>query len=174
MNRLGLFGLLLLFAPWVQAQDSMARFPINETGCSLLFPDDPGQFEVSYSDDGLPVYTAETIGSGELNYAAIVIQLDANFAGSDSAALESLMEAYFEYLQGSLGYDYGIGTVKGLKMEENPKVAGISDFWSNENDNYAAVRGWSSDTFLAVLLIFANEMPADPLQKEYFEGFRFP
>jgi hypothetical protein len=169
------FFILLLSLAFTSAKAQVPRltkYPINQTGHFAYFPADPGVFEVSTSDDGSDVYTAEVEVDSSFYGMIVVDFVPGSMGESTKKDMEELLVAYLDYLQGQFMITSTAGYGRGHSLESNPNAAGVIDYWEDETGFAYKVKGWADTKTLAVLYIGGKE-PLFNVQEMYLNGFRF-
>lgn len=167
---------LLFSVMFAAAQDvpRFAKYSVGESGCSLYLPGDPGEFEMTYSEDGSAVYTGE-VTHGDFNFAVICVQFKEDISGESDEAQVELLTGYMDFLQGQFGVTGSAGYGKGHTLEDYPDAKGVIDYWEDAEGLQYAVKGWVDDHFIAVLLLYGEkEYPYFNAQQMFLDGFRFP
>lgn len=173
MKNTALFLLMICLCFNSKAQDIQLRsYPVNETSYSVLFPDDPGTFDVETSEDGLKVYVGNVIVQ-DTEYSLIMVDLENAFAEADNEAITGMMTSYLDYLRNSFEAIESEGYTTGLTMKSYPTVIGVSDEWKDTEDNTIAIKAWCNKRILAVLYISATKLPDNDTQNKFLNGFKF-
>lgn len=171
MNKnISLLTLILLFALNSQSQ-SLKKYPIGNSGCSVYMFCDPGKFSLSYSEDSAKVYTGQCIAD-KFIYGIICVNLKDTMADMDDA--ESLLESYLDFLKPQFKIRDAAGYGKGGRLNSNENTSGIVDYWDGEDKSKWAIQGWTDGKFIAVLYVKGSEQPDYTKQKLFFNGFVFP
>jgi hypothetical protein len=163
-NILPIF-LLVLLAATVNAQETprFKKYPIAESGMYVYMPADPGEFEVTESEDKSQVYTGE-IELNEFNFAVIAVKFSEPME-STKEELEELLISYMDFLQGQ----FGIHT-----LDSDDSVTGVLDYWEDEDGLSWVVKGWVNKEYLAVLAVYGKgEYPHYTVQDLFLHGIRF-
>lgn len=162
--------LLLLIAVNAKSQ-SLKKYPVSKSGCSIYMFCDPGEFEKSYSEDSSKVYTGECVKDG-FTYGLICVQLkDSVSSGQDG---EALLESYLDFLKGQFNIRSASGYGKGMHLNNNEDIIGIIDYWQSEDKNQWSIQGWTDGKIIAVLYVKGMEQADYNKQQLFFKGFRFP
>jgi hypothetical protein len=165
--------ILVLFTATVWAQvPRFTKYPINQTGHFAYFPADPGVFDVSVSDDGSDVYTAEVEVDSSFYGLIVVDFVPGTMDGSTKEDMEGLLTGYLDFLQTQFMIFSAAGYGTGHTLESNPNAAGVIDYWEDETGFTYKVKGWVDTKTLAVLYIGGKE-PVFNVQEMYLNGFRF-
>ena len=166
-----LFLFVLIFSCVVNYGQSLKKYPIGESGCSLYMYCDPGKFGVSFSEDSSKIYTAEC-SNEEVGYGLICVKLLE--AVNDSARSEQLLIAYLDYLKTAFKINSSVGYGKGHTLRRNPSVHGVLDYWEDQDKNKWKIMGWTDGAFINVLYAYSKkELPYTKVNV-FLEGIVFP
>ncbi len=173
-NLSSCFICLLISCISVSAQvPRLTKYQINETGRYAYYPSDPGYVEPEKSDDGSDVYTLEVEFAG-VNYGTIMVDFaDGMMNEVSKEELETMLTSYLDFLQGALKITGSAGYGMGHTLESNPDASGVIDYWEDEEGRPWVIKGWVDKNTLAVMYIYAKELPADGIQSMFLNGFRF-
>ncbi len=150
----------------------LARTNIGETGLSAYLPTDFPEFTASPSEDGSQVYTAE-LEQGGFVYGVIGLRFAAALE-DDPESWEQLLIAYLDFLKGQIGVTGAAGYGLGHRLESEPSARGVIDYWEDASGTQYAVKGWITQTHLAVLYIAGpTEYPVLNAQQMILDGIRF-
>jgi hypothetical protein len=163
-------ALFLLLAAFSHAQ-SLKKYPISNSGCSLYMFCDPGKFDVDKSEDSSMVYTAECVKE-EVTYGVICIKLLNPVTDLDAA--EDLVTSYLDYLKLSFEIASAAGYGKGHRLNNNENTRGIIDYWTDKEKEDYKVKAWTDGNFIGVLYAKSKKEIPETKVNVYLEGFRFP
>ncbi len=150
------------------------KYPVESTGCMVYLPAPPGEWTAEKSVDSSDVYTA-TVESEGMVFDAIVVQFKEPFTNLSAEEKEDILVSYLDYLQDAIGVYMSDGYEKGQSLSGFPNVTGIADYWEFDDGTQGKVKGWISDTHLAVLVVSADDDPSGNTATDTFlDGFRFP
>jgi hypothetical protein len=176
MKRLSLSLLFLTIATVLVAQMTvprLAKYEIAKTGCKVYLPGDPGEFELTLSEDQSEVYTAEVV-KDDYSFAVIVVKFNEPI-GDDLDSKNDMMTSYLDFLQKQFAITGAAGYGLGHTLESAAKAAGVIDYWEDSDGLHYAVKSWCDGDFLAVLMLYGPEdYPIFNVQEMYLNGFRFP
>ena len=176
MKRLSLLVLLFTLATTLAAQVAVPRFAkydVGKSGCKVYLPADPGEFEMTLSEDQSEVYTAEVL-KDDFNFAVIVVKL-AEPIGDDADVKNDMMTSYLDFLQDQFGISGAAGYGLGHTLESAPDAVGVIDYWEDADGMQYAVKSWCDGHYLSVLMLYgAEEYPIFNAQQMFLDGFRFP
>lgn len=153
-----------------------SKYPIAETGCAVYLPSDPREFQVSHSEDGSEVYTAEVM-HGEHYFNVIVVKFSDETAADykTEADIKEVLTNYLDYLQEVLGVTFSAGYGWGHTQDDYAKAVGVIDYWSDSEGFVYAVKAWCDGKYLSVLSLYGKEdYPIFNVQQLFLNGFRFP
>lgn len=162
------FGLFSL-----QAQPSLKKYQVGNSGCQAYMYCDPGSPNVSYSEDSSVVYTMEC-KFGELSHGLICVQFKEAIA--DITVAESVMISYMDYLKTSFKVKESAGYGKGHQLSGNNKATGVIDFWKDEEGTSWKVKSWTDGKFIGFLFAYGPQKALDDNFNRldvFFNGFRF-
>jgi hypothetical protein len=171
-------ALLLLFTAlctlaWSQTVPRFTKYDVGSTGCKVYLPADPGEFELTLSEDQSEVYTAEAVHN-DFNFGVIVVKFSEPLM-DDADEKTDMVTSYLDFLQEQFGITGAAGYGKGHTMESAPRAVGVIDYWEDNNGVQYAVKSWCDGDYLAVLLLYgAGEYPYYNAQEMFLNGFRFP
>ncbi|MBS1656272.1 MAG: hypothetical protein JSU05_15575 [Bacteroidetes bacterium] len=165
------FILLTLITSQVLFGQTLKKYSIGNTGCSVYFTCNPGEFQQSYSEDSSAVYTAECI-SDSLHYGLICVQLKEKVSSGDDA--ENLLTSYLDYLKSTLEIQKSAGYGKGATLAGSPQARGVVDYWEDKEGAQWKIKGWTDGAIIAVLYVYADG-PFNETEKTnvFLNGFRF-
>jgi len=168
-----LFSILaFVFFTSLSYGQSLKKYPIGISGCSLYMLCDPGKFEVSYSPDSSTVFTGECKPDSN-SYGLICVKLKEPVASGNIA--EDIMLSYMDYLKTAFKIKSSAGYGKGHTMEKNPDVKGIIDYWTDESGDEWYVKAWTDGKFIAFLYVYGKgKIQNSPKHDVFLNGFRFP
>ena len=139
--------LLLALASLNSLSQSLKKYPVSNSGCSLYMYCPP-KFDFDYSQDSSKVWTAEC-EVAEVSYGIICIKL---FSPIDSLnAAEEMMISYLDFLKADFHVKESVGYGKGHILNKNPKTKGVLDYWKDTEGNNWKVKGWTDGKFIGVL-----------------------
>lgn len=158
---------------FAQEVPRFAKYDIGESGMAVYMPGDPGDFELTKSEDGSDVYTGE-VTSNDFNFAVIAVKF-AEPVGDNKEDQEALLTSYLDFLQGQLGVVESAGYGYGHTLDSDEKAHGVIDYWADEDGNDWVIKGWIKGDYLAVLCIYGKgEYPYYSVQDMFLQGIRFP
>jgi hypothetical protein len=130
---------------------AIRKYPIGNSGCSAYFYCNPGDFNLSYSEDSSQVYTAEC-KKDSTGYGVICVKLAQTVL--DIAEAENLLVQYLDFLKTSLNITSSAGYGKGHRLRGNENIHGIVDYWKDIDNGKWKVKGWTDGKYIVVL--YAN------------------
>lgn len=157
------------------AEFSVPRFQrtnIGTTGLSAYLPAGFPAFTVAPSEDGSQVHTGE-LEQGGFVYGAVGLRFAAPLE-ADPESWEQLLVSYLDFLKGQLGVTGAAGYGLGHRLESEPSARGVIDYWEDASGTQYAIKGWVTQTHLAVLFIAGpTAYPVLNAQQLYLDGIRF-
>ncbi|MEY3443791.1 MAG: hypothetical protein RLZZ519_2072 [Bacteroidota bacterium] len=175
MKRLSILSLLIVLTSvvWSQSVPRFAKYDIAETGCKVYLPEDPGEFEMSLSEDNSEVFTGE-VTHNDFNFGVILVKFSEPI-GKDKETMNDMITSYLDFLQTQFGVTGSAGYGLGHTLESAPDAVGVIDYWEDADGLQYAIKSWCDGDFLAVLMLYgAEEYPIFNAQQMFLEGFRFP
>ncbi|MCB9230381.1 MAG: hypothetical protein H6581_01855 [Bacteroidia bacterium] len=167
---------ILVLAASLRVEAQVPRFskqPIGESGCKAYLPGTFSDFEVSKTEDGLPMYMGEYV-ENEITYGVILVDLSkGEFAEESKEDLLTLLTSYLDYLQSAFEITGAAGYGLGHTLDSNPNAQGVIDYWEDGDLLQYAVKGWVDHNALAVLFVSGKELPVYNVQEMFLNGFRF-
>jgi hypothetical protein len=166
-----LLALMLLVAGFAATAQSLKKYPIEKTGCSVYMFCDPGKFELSMSPDSSKVYVAECTHEN-VYYDVICVRMKEFISKADEA--EGVLVQYLDYLKSSFGIASAMGYGKGHRLRGNEQTRGIIDYWKDDKGNNIKVKGWTNGRFIAVAIVISEKEIPEPKVNAFLDGFVFP
>jgi len=171
MKSVPLILSFLIICGFLQGQ-TIKKYTIGNSGCAIYMFCDPGEFEVTYSEDSSVVFTGEC-KPDSVSYGLICVKLKEAIPAGDNS--EMLLISYLDYLKTAFTVKSAAGYGKGHTMEKKPEARGVIDYWTDAEGNEYKVKGWTDGKFIAVLYVFSNgKLNYLPKQDIFLNGFRFP
>jgi hypothetical protein len=161
---------ILLLLSLTSYNQSVKKYPIGNSGCAAYMFCNPGNFAISYSEDSSKVFTGRCV-KDSFEYGIICVQLKDTIDEKDIA--ENLLESYLDFLKTRFAVREATGYGKGMKLKDREDIAGIIDYWQDEEKNHWSIQGWTDGKIIAVLYVKGNELPDYNKQQLFFKGFRF-
>ena len=170
MKKLTIIFLILSTASLVQAQ-SLKKYDIGSSGCKAYFFCNPGEFEITYSEDSSKVYTGEC-KSDSLSWGVICVALKEPIAAGSEA--EDMLASYLDYLKTAFNITSAAGYGKGHVMNNYADARGMIDYWKDKDGDEWKIKGWTDGKFIAVLYVYAKGKLDETNKVNIFlDGFRF-
>jgi hypothetical protein len=164
--------LCLAFMLTEAKSQSLRKYNIDDTGCSLYMFCDPGKFAILYSEDSSAIYTAEC-KADSVFYAVFCVKLKASLPAGDEA--ENMMISYLDYLKSEFKIKSTAGYGKGHRMDKKPDVRGVIDYWQDEDEDDWKIKAWTDGKFIAVMYILGTgKLDFNAKHDVFLNGFRFP
>jgi hypothetical protein len=152
---------------------SLKKYAIGTSGCSVYLFCEPGNFGSSYSEDSAIVYTGDCKTADSSDYGFICVQLKQTTA--DMQVAEELLVAYLDYLKTALNITAAAGYGKGHILNGNVNTRGIIDYWTDKTGDEWKMKAWTDGRFIAVLYVYASGTLKETEKMNVFlDGFRFP
>src|ERR1700741_877240 len=108
----------LLFSAMATHGQSLKKYPISNSGCSL-YNYCESKYKIDYSEDSSKVYTGECV-NGDITYGVICVKLLRQM--DDLTMAEDLMIAYVDYLKSNFEIKKTAGYGKGHRLNKNEKT----------------------------------------------------
>lgn len=169
--RVPLLAAMLLLAGFGVTAQSLKKYPIEKTGCSVFMFCDPGKFELSMSPDSSKVYVAECTHEN-VYYDVICVGMKESITKADEA--EGVLVQYLDYLKSSFGITSAAGYGKGHRLRGNEQTRGVLDYWKDDKGNNIKVKGWTNGRFIAVAMAITEKEIPEPKVNAFLDGFVFP
>jgi hypothetical protein len=170
MKKFAITLVILIVYNCLQAQ-SLKKYDIGSSGCKAYFFCNPGEFNLTYSEDSSKVYTAEC-KADSLNWGIICVALKQPVSPGQDA--EDLLTSYFDFLKTVYKISTAAGYGKGHSMKNNADVKGMIDYWTDQDGDEWKIKGWTDGKFIAVLYVYANGKLNETSEVNLFlDGFRF-
>ena len=171
MKALSFVLVLFLTTTSLKAQ-SFKKYTIGNSGCAVYMFCNPGEFEMTYSEDSAAVYTGEC-KPDSISYGLICVKLKETVAAGNIA--DDLLISYLDYLKTAFKIKSTAGYGKGHTMEKKPEVRGVIDYWTDESGDEWKVNAWTDGKFIAVLYVYATgKLNYEQKHNVYLNSFRFP
>jgi len=172
MKSFCLFLAAFIVLPHSYSQ-SLKKYTINTSGCSVYLFCDPGNFERTYSEDSSIVYTGECKTADSLTYGIICVQLKEPVEKIQPA--EDLVVYYLDYLKKTFDIVSAVGYGKGNMLNSNTNTRGVIDYWKDKSGDEWKVKAWTNGKFIAVLYVYASGTLNETEKINVFlNSFRFP
>lgn len=164
------FVLYLFFAGFTVTAQTIKKYPVSNSGCSVYMYCTP-KFEVSKSQDSSLVYTAECVAA-EITYGVICVKLLNPVADPNMA--EDLLLAYADHLRGSFDIVSAAGYGKGHRLNNNEKTRGILDYWQDKDKNNWKIKAWTDGKYIGFLYAYSKKELPETRINLFLDGFRLP
>ena len=148
---------LLLVGATALYSQSLKKYDIGNSGCSVYSFCDHGKFDLANSQDSAKVYTSEC-GNADTYYGVICIKLVEDIVLLSEA--EDLLVTYLDYLKTTFKITSAAGYGKGHLLKGKTDTRGIIDYWKDDEKNNWKVKGWTNGKFITVLYAYSKkELP---------------
>jgi hypothetical protein len=148
------------------------RTNIGTSGLSAYLPPGFPELTAAPSEDGSQVHAGE-LEQGGFVYGVIGLRF-ATPLDDDPESHEQLLVTYLDFLKTQLGVTEAAGYGLGHQLESEPSARGVIDYWKDASGRQLAIKGWVTQTHLAVLYIAGpTEYPVFNAQQIYLDGIRF-
>jgi hypothetical protein len=164
-----LFGSLFLFL--FATSQTLKKYEIAKSGCSVYMFCGPGRFEEDYSEDSSKVYTAECSLDDGIHYGIICVKMKESI--SDLQGAEDMLASYMDYLKVNFGITKAVGYGKGNHLNKREDTRGIVDYWEDDEKNNWKVKGWTDGKFIGVLYAYSKKDLPDKIDV-FLNSFRLP
>jgi hypothetical protein len=162
---------LFSFCVSLNAQ-GLKKYDIGSSGCKVYMFCDPGNFEMSYSEDSSKVYTGECKANDSLTYGVICAAFKAETGPGIN--VEDVLVAYLDYLKSVFNISSSVGYGKGHSMKNYPAAKGMIDYWTDKDGDEWKIKGWTDGKFIAVLYVYAKgKLDEIPRLNVFLDSFRF-
>ena len=166
MKKLLLILTVQLFINFSYCQP-IKKYPIGNSGCSAYFYCNPGDFNLSYSDDSSKVYTAEC-EKDSTSYGVICVKLAQPVL--DIASAENLLIQYLDFLKTSLKITSSAGYGKGHRLRGKENIHGVIDYWKDSENSKWKVKGWTEGKYIVVLYTYTKKDLSEEKTNVFLDG----
>jgi hypothetical protein len=167
--------LIIALVPLLSSGQGWERYNISNSGCSALFPSEPA-WELSYAVDSSLIWTAEVYES-DIFFGVICVEFSLPFIeeGTTEDDLVAVAESYLDYLRAEFNITTHTGYETGAWMESNNEATGISDSWTDAEDDPWYVMTWIDPYNMVVMYMYTvPTISMDDYKSYFFNSFRFP
>jgi hypothetical protein len=169
MKTIALFAFLLV-AGFTGSAQSLRKYPISNSGCSVYSYCD-AIFKMELSDDSSKVYTGECI-NGDVSYGVICVKLLTPV--TDLTMAEDLLISYMDYLKSSFDVKKATGYGKGHRLNNNENTRGIIDYWEDADLDKWKVKAWTDGKFIGFMFAYSKKELPETKVNVFLESFRLP
>ncbi len=162
--------MLMVFGFAILYGQSLKKYGIGDSGCSVYSFCDHGKFDVNFSEDAAKVYTSEC-GNADGYYGVICIKLLDSITNLPKA--ESVLVAYLDNLKKLFKITSSTGYGKGHRLKGKETTRGILDYWNDEEQNNWKVKGWTDGKFIAVLYTYSQKTLNETKANAFLDGLLF-
>lgn len=155
----------------ISQSQSLKKYEISKSGCSVYMYCAPERFEEAYSQDSSKVYTAECT-MDNLTYGVICIQLLTPLKNMSEA--EDMLIAYLDYLKTNFEIKSAVGYGRGNHLNNQEDTRGVVDYWKDGENNNWKVKAWTNGKFIGVLYVYSSKELSETKIDVFLNGFRFP
>ncbi len=170
INAFLIVSIALCMASAGEAQ-TLKKYAVSHSGCSVYMFCDPGKFDIDHSEDSSTVYTAQC-KTGDVTYGVICIRLLEQVNNLTEA--EELMISYLDYLKLDFEIKSAAGYGKGHKLNNAANTTGVIDYWKDAGKNNWKIKAWTDGKFIGVLFAFSIKELPEPKINAFLDGFRLP
>ena len=171
MKRVLLLSIYSFFF-FTSNSQTLKKYEIAKSGCSVYMFCAPGRFEEDYSEDSSKVYTAECSLDDGIHYGVVCVKLLTPIDNLNEA--EDMLTSYLDYLKINFGIKSAVGYGKGNRLNNNEKTRGIVDYWTDDEKNNWKIKAWTDGKFIGVLYAYsAKELPESKVDV-FLNSFRLP
>lgn len=165
-----LFVLLSFFSIAAASSQSLNKYDIGNSGCTIYSFCDPVKFDVTYSEDSAKVFTSECKGA-DAYYGIICIKLAAEISPISTA--ETTLVSYLDFLKSAFKITSAAGYGKGHRLRGDENTRGIIDYWKDDEKNNWKVKGWTDGKYIAVLYTYSLKDLPDTKVNAFLDGLSF-
>lgn len=170
MIKLSILCLVLMCCTTMEAQ-SLKKYPVGNSGCSVYMFCDPKRFNTDFSEDSSTVYTSECV-QAEITYGVICIKLLQSI--NDLRAAEEMMVSYLDFLKADFNIRTAGGYGKGHILGDDERTRGVVDYWKDGEGENWKIKGWTDGKFIGVLFAHTMKDLPEPKVNGFLDGLRFP
>ncbi len=171
-KQIGYLLIFLCFSFSVEAQ-SLKKYPISNSGCSMYCYSVPEIGETEYSEDSSIIYKAYNI-IDDYEYGVICIKLMS--AMEDLETAEALGKNYCDFLKSVFDIVEYTGYGSGHKMNNYENAIGFIDYWKDKEGDEWKIKCWTNGAVIALMYVtHTGSLPSEDLNKQeaFLNGFRF-
>ncbi len=150
---------------------SLKKYDIAQSGCSVYMYCAPGRFEESYSEDSSRVYTAEC-NIDELTYGVICVKLLTPSENPGEA--EDMVISYLDYLKVEFDIKSAVGYGRGNHLNNQEDTRGVVDYWKDGDNNNWKIKAWTNGKIIGVLYAYSKKELPETKIDVFLNSFRFP
>jgi hypothetical protein len=163
----------LAFGPFALQAQSMQKYWIGNSGCSVSLPSEQADTEFSLDADSNKVYiTKATQLQNGVEYLFYIAVLQLN--DEDADANEKLQE-FADYIKSTQLIADAAGYRKINNLVRGKMAKGISDTWTDQNGTEYNVTGWAKGRTIALMYVAGEKPYPSPAQLNgFFNSFQFP
>lgn len=171
MVQKAIFFILLFVAATAHCQ-TLKKYDIAKSGCSVYMYCAPGRFEEDYSEDSSKVYTAECSLDDNIHYGIVCVKLKEPVV--DLKLAEDLLASYLDYLKVNFSIKSAAGYGKGNRLNKREDTRGIVDYWKDDESNNWKIKAWTDGKYIGVLYAFSNKELPETKINVFLDSFRMP
>ncbi len=171
ITRVLLFVSFVLGMAGAGEAQTLKKYAVSNSGCSVYMFCDPGRFDIDHSEDSSTVYTAQC-ETGDVTYGVICIRLLEQV--NDLKEAEELMISYLDYLKLDFEIKSAAGYGKGHKLNNAANSTGVIDYWKDAANNNWKIKAWTDGKYIGVLFAFSKKELPEPKINAFLDGFRLP
>lgn len=168
--KIFLISAIILFTTINAEAQSLKKYPISNSGCSL-YNYCPSVYKVDKSADSSLVFTGECT-SGEVTYGVICVKLLT--AVDDLTMAEDLLISYLDYLKSTFTITKAAGYGRGHRLDNNEQTRGILDYWEDDAKDLWKVKAWTNGKFIGVMYAYSQKELPEVKVNAFLESFRMP
>ncbi len=165
-----LFVVLSYFSIAAGSSQSLKKYDIGNSGCTIYSFCDPVKFDVTYSEDSAKVFTSECKGE-DVFYGIICIKLTEEISPISTA--ETTLVSYLDFLKSAFKITSAAGYGKGHRLQGKENTRGIIDYWKDDEKNNWKVKGWTDGKYIAVLYTYSLTDLPDTKVNAFLNGINF-
>lgn len=166
--------LLLSFCTFfiINAQSqSLKKYDIAQSGCSVYMYCAPGRFTESFSEDSSKVYNAEC-KINDLTCGIVCVKLLTPSENLGEA--EDMVISYLDYLKVNFDIKSSAGYGRGNHLNNREDTRGVTDYWKDGNNNNWKVKAWTNGKIIGVLYAYSQKELPETKIDVFLNSFRFP
>ncbi len=168
------FFLFLLLIDLAATAQSIKKYPIGNSGCSMYCYSEPENGETEYSEDSSIIYKAFSF-IDEYEYGVICVKLFEPIEDLESA--EAMSKGYCDYLKTVFDIEESAGYGMGHKMDSYEHATGFIDYWKDKEGDEWKIKCWTNGAVIAFMYVtHTGSLPSEDFNKQetFLNGFRFP
>lgn len=161
---------LYLLCIFTGSSQSLKKYPISNSGCSLYIYCEP-KFTIEKSTDSSLVYTGECV-KDDISYGIVCVKLLNPV--SDLTMAEDLVISYLDYLKENFSIINAAGYGKGHRLNNKENTRGILDYWEDKDKDKWKIKAWTDGKFIGFMYAYSKKELPEAKVNIFLDSFRLP